>query len=218
MVELLIVIAIVVLLGALLFPTLGTIKESSRRAACLSNLKGIYAAMGTYRADNALSWPSFKVDGSGYGGTDTWPCQLVEYGAHKDMFRCPSATHVQSREWKSRDLGSSWYGDYAYNRDEYGRNTEWTDAPVKNPGGVFGLENRAQSVLMIESTVYTFAALGNPNTTPMNYERTDHGGKMNVLLADGHVEWVSKEDYWSIPVNWSKDPYVSSQLKSITAP
>lgn len=215
MMELLVVIAIMAILAALLVPTLGSALEGSRRAGCLSNMKSIYASMNTYRADNAFAWPPFKVDGSSYGGTDTWPCLLVEYGASRDIFRCPSATHVQSREWKSRDLGSSWYGDYAYNRDEYGRNAEWTDAPVKSPGGVFNLENRAMSVLLIESTVYSFSALGNANTTPMNYERTDHSEKMHVLLADGHVELVSKDAYWSIPINWSKDPYVSSQLKSI---
>lgn len=219
LVELLVVLAIGVLLVVLLVPAVRSAQEMSRRAACLSNLKGIYTAMSSYRADNQMAWPSFKVDSSSsYGGSDTWPVQLLSYGAGKTMYRCPSATHNQSKEWRERELGVSWYGDYAYNRDEYGRNAAWTDAPVKHPGGVFALENPSQSVLMIESTVYSFSALGNPNTTPFNYERTDHAQKMNVLLADGHVEWIGPDRYWSFPVDWSKDPYVSSQLKAPTAP
>lgn len=216
--ELLIVSGIIIILGALIVPAIRSAIESSRRVACLSNLKSIYTIMNAYRADNDMSWPPFKIDGSQYEGTDTWPRLLMNYGASKGIFRCPSATHVQSREWKSRELGFSWYGDYAYNRDEYGRNSQWSGAPVKNPGGAFDLSNRAKSVLMIESTVYTFGALGNPNTTPFNFERTDHGGKMNVLLADGHVEWLSKDDYWSFPVNWSQAPYLSSQLKPVPEP
>ena len=51
LVELLIVIAIIALLAAILFPIFGAAKAASRRTACISNLRQIGIALGMYRQD-----------------------------------------------------------------------------------------------------------------------------------------------------------------------
>ena len=55
--ELLVVIAIIAVLAALLLPTLGRARESSRSAACLSNLHQIGVALQLYVQDNQNKLP-----------------------------------------------------------------------------------------------------------------------------------------------------------------
>ena len=70
LVEILVVIAILGLLAALLFPTFSLVREKARRASCQSNLKQIGAAMELYKADydgrfpHAVD-PSDKYDSTG---------------------------------------------------------------------------------------------------------------------------------------------------------
>jgi len=55
--ELLVVISIISVLAALLFPTFVRARESARRTVCLSNLRQIGLAMQMYAADNASLTP-----------------------------------------------------------------------------------------------------------------------------------------------------------------
>ncbi|HUL51348.1 MAG TPA: DUF1559 domain-containing protein [Candidatus Nitrosotalea sp.] len=52
LVELLVVISVVAILGALLLPALASAREKSRRAACLSNLRQVGIAIHNYAGDN----------------------------------------------------------------------------------------------------------------------------------------------------------------------
>ncbi len=61
LVEILVVIAIVALLSAIIFPTFVLVREKARRTSCLSNLKQIGGAMEMYRADYDGRFP-FAVD------------------------------------------------------------------------------------------------------------------------------------------------------------
>ena len=56
--ELLIVIAIIAILAAMLFPTLNRANESGRRSHCMNNLRQIGLAIQLYRQDNNERPPS----------------------------------------------------------------------------------------------------------------------------------------------------------------
>lgn len=58
MVELLTVIAIIAILAAILFPVAGTVQESARRGATMSNLQKIHQAVAAYELDNR-EYPEF---------------------------------------------------------------------------------------------------------------------------------------------------------------
>ena len=63
LVEILVVIAIIGILAALLFPAFALVRDKARRSACQSNLKQIGVAMELYKADYDGRFP-FAVDPS----------------------------------------------------------------------------------------------------------------------------------------------------------
>ncbi len=76
LIELLTVIAIIAILAAILFPVFGAVRENARRAATMSNLRQIGAALKQYELDNRqypdfLFQPAAKSDGSGDCATVT---------------------------------------------------------------------------------------------------------------------------------------------------
>lgn len=58
LIELLVVIAIIAILAAILFPVAGTVQESARRGATMSNLQKIHQAISAYELDNR-EYPEF---------------------------------------------------------------------------------------------------------------------------------------------------------------
>lgn len=58
LIELLIVIAIISILSAILFPVFGKARSSARRTACLSNVKQIGTAIGMYTSDYDGAFPN----------------------------------------------------------------------------------------------------------------------------------------------------------------
>jgi type II secretory pathway pseudopilin PulG len=75
LVELLVVVAIVILLIAVLFPVFGKVRQNARSASCLVNERTIANAMSTYTQDNAgrLTSPRTDSGSSLPGGTlNTW--------------------------------------------------------------------------------------------------------------------------------------------------
>ena len=57
LVEILIVLAVITVLAALLFPTLWRVRASGRKTACSSNLKQLSSAIQQYVHDNDSQYP-----------------------------------------------------------------------------------------------------------------------------------------------------------------
>ena len=92
LIELLVVIAIIVLLMAILLPTLNRVKRQARTAACQSNLHQWSLFFSMYTDENNGSF-SQGVNGLKNGGNNRWVKALRPY--HKDnseFLCCPMAT------------------------------------------------------------------------------------------------------------------------------
>lgn len=105
-VELCIVIAIIVLLLAILLPALSRVRETSRTALCLSNLRQIgQATLGYTNDHNRLLMPAaYRPGKNGVGGVESYATILHNLGyiratpqdptvlrsTSRDVFRCPS--------------------------------------------------------------------------------------------------------------------------------
>jgi prepilin-type N-terminal cleavage/methylation domain-containing protein/prepilin-type processing-associated H-X9-DG protein len=95
LVELLVVIAVISLLAALLFPVFARAREKARQAACFSNMRQVTLAIFEYGDDNDGSCPPY-----GHGVVAFWPQYVAPYvqpqaGADFNtasrVFVCPSA-------------------------------------------------------------------------------------------------------------------------------
>jgi len=79
LIELLIVIAVIMILGAILFPVFAQVREKARATACLSNMRQIGTATIMYTTDNDEAYPETKA----YDATPDVPGHDYD-GAHED--------------------------------------------------------------------------------------------------------------------------------------
>lgn len=95
LIELLIVIAIIAILAAILFPVFARARENARRSSCQSNLRQIGLGMLQYVQDNDERMP-FVLVGQVINTPDTdyegyiWQDAIYPYVKNEALFNCPS--------------------------------------------------------------------------------------------------------------------------------
>ena len=100
LIEMLVVIAIICLLAAILFPVFGRVRENARRASCQSNLKQLALGVAQYVQDNDNCYPAKPSSGFGtdyqvdIASTNAggWGNMIMPYVKSSQVFKCPSAT------------------------------------------------------------------------------------------------------------------------------
>jgi prepilin-type N-terminal cleavage/methylation domain-containing protein/prepilin-type processing-associated H-X9-DG protein len=219
LIELLIVIAILAILAALLFPVFARARENARRASCLSNLRqiglGLLQYVQDYDEQNTRQWygsssgPSEPVaSGTRY----KWMDAIFPYVKSEQLFNCPSHTLPVT-------LGTSTFDRYQFrtgrNYGSYGVNTSYFDEPIdgiytnpfQNPS-VASWEAPATTVYAVDSAA--LFSIGWPNGNPpvvgtgprylysefMTVER--HLETCVVLYCDGHVKAQKLEKLMAI--------------------
>ena len=94
LVEILVVIAIIGMLAALLFPAFSRARASGRRTTCASNLKQLSAAFTLY-AQDYRAYPyadnGTMVLSDGTRRCMAWPFKLYSYVKSEAVFECPSS-------------------------------------------------------------------------------------------------------------------------------
>src|SRR6266481_2915907 len=98
LVELLVIIAIIAILGALLLPALGRAKETARRNLCSSNLRQVNLAIRLYADDCSDSLPVLPDPNPYPNGVGAYYKQLVKgyvgltgaASSDEKVFICPS--------------------------------------------------------------------------------------------------------------------------------
>jgi len=102
LIELMIVIAIIAILAAILFPVFAHAREKARQTNCISNVRQIAMALVMYAgdADNALPLERGSAPGNLY--VSSWIDTVQPYSNNLQLFICPSCSD-QSVDWRNND-------------------------------------------------------------------------------------------------------------------
>lgn len=107
LIELLIVIAIIAILAAILFPVFATAREKARSAACSSNMKQLGLGMLQYVQDYDECYPSgcatwYNSSGQIQSNYEGWAGQIYPYVKSLSVFVCPDDTLTSPVNWKQQ--------------------------------------------------------------------------------------------------------------------
>lgn len=89
LIEILVVIAIVALLSAILFPVFARARENARKTSCANNIKQIGLAILQYAQDNDETLPPVAYEDDA-GDDHQWPELIQAYLKGPQALKCPS--------------------------------------------------------------------------------------------------------------------------------
>lgn len=201
LVELLVVLAIITLLSALLFPAFATVRGRARQTSCLSNLKQIGLSFGMYSQDYDGRFP-YAVDPSDRFHPSTWDSiptfqtqiptlpwvheSLSAYAKSPQIFHCPADSGFTQTDFTGLPLDATptsaqKFGSSYYYRTELGA-TELIESTLSRPAQVnvfFDGAGRWHGTLLPRAKRY------------------------NVLFADGHAKNINEsqmDEAWNTPL------------------
>ena len=194
LVELLIVVAIVAVIAAILFPVFATVRERGRRTVCQSNLKQLALAMQQYVQDNNGAYPS---------EFNQWAEASYPYLKNADVFRCPDHPANEITDQLILDattLGGSYPVDYTYNWQRLA-----VFAPPYPTKTILGVH---EVNLLTPATIWFNVDTRWSDNDGDHYLRTVpktscgreftgstlHSSAGNYSYIDGHVKWLTPEE------------------------
>ncbi|NLW51693.1 MAG: prepilin-type N-terminal cleavage/methylation domain-containing protein [Candidatus Brocadiaceae bacterium] len=221
--ELLVVISIITILAGMLMPAAGRAMNQARAVSCRSRLRQIGAAVQLYAVNHAGYLPGCAdSDGRQFFGKFTGASEQVDFtagylsfyvGEDPDIWQCPSTSHGS---FMPRAEGPcTGYGYNYYYLTELKEKGDWWD-----PDYAYSWQGKHESAIYKFSTTILFADSARDWMGPLEenwfldptsqclawpgweslYVHFRHGGRCNVLWADGHVTSMPPdEDTW--PVN-----------------
>lgn len=190
--ELLVVLAILAVLAAVLFPVLHSAREKAWETTCASNLHQLGLAVEMYLQDNDETFPVSFV--AGREGPDlSWRESVQPYVRNTGILTCPASEH---RGPKADELPPEARASYALNA--------WLSPPdlTARGGGrgepaALGAVGDSSGTIMLCDAGYSnapvaldwdhYLALG-MQEQPLPTER--HHGAANFCFVDGHVKMM----------------------------
>lgn len=189
LVELVVVIAIVAILAAILFPVFARARAKAEQASCLSNVKQLALAVLMYAQDS-----DGRLIPSRIGQTAVWPAYLQPYVRNTQVFLCPSAADsVYGETWGDRG------------RLSIGLNRDMEDRVTNLARSLTEYDYPAETIMLADSTPADTGAGGRgyqvmadrpPNTQSGVGRR--HAEGTNVGLLDGHARWYQSASIWQM--------------------
>jgi prepilin-type N-terminal cleavage/methylation domain-containing protein/prepilin-type processing-associated H-X9-DG protein len=213
LIEVLVVIAIITLLAAILFPVFARARENARRASCMSNLKQIAMGVMQYTQDYDEGYPPTNYQSptppetgywtnSGTGKGIFWQQIIYPYVKNEQVYACPSVSRYRT-------------GNGRLLSGHYGANRLIVTPDGTPPLKLSAIDSPASVYLIMDSGTYVVnwnsvtAPSGSFNYVPgmgqfvahtfSNSDTQDdfmngrHFQGVNMVYADGHLKWLRSE-------------------------
>jgi len=213
LIELLIVIAIIAILSAILFPVFARARENARRASCQSNLKQIALSLVMYAQDYDERLFVIAPDQPGNTGNTNkwdWSDPYDAYIKSDQIKKCPSAL----KNSRPIDYSSSFgvFRSFSISVGTTGTSLAYQQI-CDNTRTMFTLDGEGPATTTVPSATFNRSSLdgnkpcGNVTCTlPIDFYRVSlrHLEGFNGAFLDGHVKWfpISKlyQKYDGTPV------------------
>lgn len=201
LIEMLVVIAIICLLAAILFPVFNRVRENARRTTCISNLTQIGLGLAQYLQDYDEQFPMSEYN---YEADTTkkihWRHLILPYVKATQIFQCPSNPRRTSREVA--------FGPYPAIPSQYALNNNF----VPNTGNIHlsGITKPSTRIFLAETmdggwrTMFSnWGSIGNESLAA-DKMFAGHLQTMTLLFADGHAKSM-RPSMTGVPVNlWGR--------------
>lgn len=189
------VIAIIALLAAILFPVFARARENARKTSCANNLKQIALGWTQYAQDFDEQIVAYSLTGGSGSQAVTWTSVLQPYLKSRQLYVCPSNTN-------GRVLG------YAYNFPMGGTGRSLADIPLPAKSPAFadavGTNTANRCLAFITPTAalpFHDGRYSDETNLAANWTGSSQGmikgdahlDGANYAFADGHVKWMHYE-------------------------
>lgn len=182
--ELLVVVAIIGILAALIFPAFSRARESGRAISCAAHLKQIGLGLMQYESDNDGYYPTAgatvlwdEIDPA--TGRGPWMQQIDPYVKSRQIYKCPSDSHSDYSYFLSARAAYLDKGQFA---PVFATRIAFPDKFVLGGDtGDFLTEDA-------DKDDYTQNCVGGPDNGTPAMKWQQHNGRQNILFADGHVK------------------------------
>jgi prepilin-type N-terminal cleavage/methylation domain-containing protein/prepilin-type processing-associated H-X9-DG protein len=231
LVELLVVVGVIAILAAILFPVFAQAREKGRQNYCLSNLREMGTAMMFYTDDHDGYYPPVigRVGRRPVGFDSSWMGFLSPYLKNQGVFIDPSsgapgqpllnyafAPTVRSQGYDAISLIvdpwgiALWEGVGGYSGQPLGWYRE--EAPSRN---VAQIARPTETILICDHRYFEWGVMDQQMRYPaprhireQNIQLPDGrmapSGLINSVFADGHVKGMKHERFWEILPQYSQ--------------
>ena len=204
LIELLTVIAIIGILAAIIIPTVGKVRDSAKKAQCVSNLKQIGMCIGLYLNENKNMMPYGNAPSS--TGWDQFAAPLpllatTTAGLKRDVYDNPNTNHIFNCP-ADRNFFRTYTANGQFMLIEPSNKN-------KQPISYTKINSPSTRIIITDcvspDAIPAVPSMGNtksPIAPILNTEDSDckskigirHGGKANALYADFHVNTIDREN------------------------
>ena len=183
LIELLAVIAVLVLLSALLLPTINSARDRAAASKSASNLRQIGTALLAYTADNNMEYPFWNANPALGPVTPAWYIPLSDgsYG----LKRHGPPDFVFDPVLYSPTSGKDGRGSWPRNNPDYGLNISVVSKD-NTPTRVMQVTNPSQTILMAETGLAGNALSGDFRLLPGINNFMNTGPRANATANSGH--------------------------------